>query len=340
MNFSAQLLDMMFDGNHHYVGIMKPDPAGSWGHPTGRAPAQGEGEFAEMAAAGRAGDTMMAHLTPGELTIPPAVQTPEVLGAFARAITEAGGDPSQYIAGSPDQSINPETGQPEFGWFDSVKNFFKPVASVIAPIAGYAIGGPIGAGVASGATNYLYNKDAGQALTAGGIAYLGAAAGEYMNDKFGGMDISTAGTAAIGGEATGEALVSMSNVTGSGFANAFAGMPLAGVVGAGLGGYAGDKAAQTIKDGMAPITGRAAGQADLPGGNGGASVALPAIEAAGPPPSTGAAFINPIPRGSPAGVSYLLPVRNRNTGDLVFNSIPTPPPVNFRPGGWGNIMAV
>lgn len=338
MNFSAQILDAMFDGNRHFVGALKPDGRGGWGHPTGRAPMPGE-DFADMAARGRGGDSMIAHLTPGELTIPPAAQTPELLGAFARAITEAGGDPEQYIAGSPKQSINPETGQPEFGWFDSLKDFFKPVASIVAPIAGYAVGGSLGAGAASGLTNYIYNKDIGQAVTAGGMAYLGAAAGESLNDKIGGMDVSTAGTAAVGGEMTGDALMGMSSVTGSGFANAFAAMPLGGALGAAAGGYMGNKVGETIKDGMAPVTGRAAGEAALPGGSGGAQVALPEMQTGGPPPSTGAALINPVPQ-SPAGVAYLMPVRNRNTGELVFNSTPTPPPVNFRPGGWGNIMAV
>ena len=39
----------------------------------------------EMAALGRGGDTLVAHLTPGELTVPPQLQSPQLIAALQAA---------------------------------------------------------------------------------------------------------------------------------------------------------------------------------------------------------------------------------------------------------------
>src|SRR5262249_5891498 len=73
-----------------------------------------------LAAKGRGGESMMAHMTPGEIAVPPQAQTPEVLASLNRAFAGAGANPTSFQAGNPDQKINPETGLPEFGLFDSI----------------------------------------------------------------------------------------------------------------------------------------------------------------------------------------------------------------------------
>lgn len=64
--------------------------------------------------AGRGGDRVIGHLTPGELVVPKSCQTPEVMEAFAKAAHVAGLDPNRFIVGSPEASKNPKTGLEEF----------------------------------------------------------------------------------------------------------------------------------------------------------------------------------------------------------------------------------
>lgn len=92
-----------------------------------------------MAQYGRGGDTMMGHLTPGEMVIPKPVMDshPEVAAHIAALIKSLGGDPDQYVVGDDNNSVNPSTGQPEFGWFSKI---FKSIKR-IAPVALLAAGG-------------------------------------------------------------------------------------------------------------------------------------------------------------------------------------------------------
>ena len=79
-----------------------------------------------IAAEGRNGDTILAHINPGE----------------ARMLKRMGGS----------GSINPTTGLPEFFNFGSILSAILPIAlSVIAPGIGTAIGGLLGVGSAAGA---------------------------------------------------------------------------------------------------------------------------------------------------------------------------------------------
>ena len=69
-----------------------------------------------MAGYGRNGDTTMGHLTPGETIVPQQVlqQNPQVARGLGRAFTDSGVDPSRYVVGSGQNSINPVTGEREF----------------------------------------------------------------------------------------------------------------------------------------------------------------------------------------------------------------------------------
>jgi hypothetical protein len=68
----------------------------------------------ELAAQGRGGDTEIAHATVGEIVLPDALQTPEVLDAIREAAIAANVPLEQLRVGSALNSINPQTGQPEF----------------------------------------------------------------------------------------------------------------------------------------------------------------------------------------------------------------------------------
>ncbi|MEQ8510753.1 MAG: hypothetical protein RIB43_17255 [Rhodospirillaceae bacterium] len=71
-----------------------------------------------LALQGRGGDTELAHLTPGEMIVPPQLQTPEVVRALQQAAHNAGIDMRRYTAGSPASSVNPETGLEEYSLYD------------------------------------------------------------------------------------------------------------------------------------------------------------------------------------------------------------------------------
>ena len=74
------------------------------------------------AAAGRRGDTMLGHLTPGEMVIPRSAQTPGMMALFAKHMRSKGQNPARYMVGSKFASENPMTGAQEFyddgGWGD------------------------------------------------------------------------------------------------------------------------------------------------------------------------------------------------------------------------------
>ena len=64
---------------------------------------------------GRSGDTTVGHLTPGEVVVPVDLQTPQLMAALMEAL---GPDFGRYQVGGDDDSINPQTGMPEFGYDD------------------------------------------------------------------------------------------------------------------------------------------------------------------------------------------------------------------------------
>lgn len=69
-----------------------------------------------MARKGRAGDTEVGHLTPGEVVVPKRVweADPGLQHRAMAAMARAGMNPAQYIVGHPENSRNPRTGAREF----------------------------------------------------------------------------------------------------------------------------------------------------------------------------------------------------------------------------------
>ena len=151
-------------------------------------PSGGIGQFEEvakeMAAAGREGDDVIAHLETGELIIPKAFldQNPEMKETiFAFLESQGVEDPQRYVVGTDANSINPETGVPEF--FGFIKKAFKKVVSgvkkvvkkvvkvvkkiapVVLPIVGTMMFGPIyGAAMGSGIATLINGGNVKDAL--------------------------------------------------------------------------------------------------------------------------------------------------------------------------------
>ena len=119
----------------------------------------------KMAAMGRYGDNIIAHLESGEMVIPVALlEKDEALkeGIFQRLRDMGVEDPNRYVAGSDANSINPATGIAEFfldkiakgirGIRDKLAGVLKKVAApvlsfVLTPILGPIYGAALGSGI-------------------------------------------------------------------------------------------------------------------------------------------------------------------------------------------------
>lgn len=116
-----------------------------------------------MAAMGRNGDNSIAHVQTGELVIPAALleRDPVLKANLFQRLRDMGiEDPERYVVGSESNSLNPDTGMPEFSWlgnlWKNLTNFVKKVATVVLPIAlslftplGPIFGSALGSGIAT-----------------------------------------------------------------------------------------------------------------------------------------------------------------------------------------------
>jgi hypothetical protein len=97
---------------------------------------------ARIAAYGRFGDDQVVHVETGELVVPRKLieQSPELKESIFRHLREAGiEDPERYVVGSAENSINPETGLMEFGFFSKIfKGIKKAVKKVGKVLKKYA----------------------------------------------------------------------------------------------------------------------------------------------------------------------------------------------------------
>lgn len=145
----------------------------------------------QLAQQGRNGDSMIAHLTPGEMMVPPQVQTHKVLATLDKAFKSKHISPQQFTAGSPQSSTNPKTGVPEYNFLSA----FLPAAlgiagAVVAPELLPALGATgLSAGltsaIGSGAGTALGGIASGQSPTQAALSGLGAGAGGYALGSLG-----------------------------------------------------------------------------------------------------------------------------------------------------------
>lgn len=120
----------------------------------------------KMASYGRFGDDRIVHVESGEIVVPRALieQSPELKESIFSHLREQGvEDPERYVVGSAANSLNPETGLPEFFLskiakgvkraFKGVGKVLKKVAPVVLPIAlsmtplGPVYGAAVGSGI-------------------------------------------------------------------------------------------------------------------------------------------------------------------------------------------------
>jgi len=86
-----------------------------------------------LAALGRDEDRFMAHVAKGEMVVPPVISD-KTKSLIKKEMQAAGLDPQEYEVGV-GMSINPITGQAEFGFLKKLAKSVKKVVKKVAPIA-------------------------------------------------------------------------------------------------------------------------------------------------------------------------------------------------------------
>lgn len=267
----------------------------------------------------RNGDDRKVNVGPGEVVVPKKVlkDNPALGPAIAQAIAASGGDPRAYKVGSPQGNYNPVSGDQEF-FFKAIKNLFKknPAAAPLATIASSFIpGAPVWLTPAvAGTTTYAATDSVG--------AGLGAAAGSYLGAQYGagektiGQALDTAATTPgmAGDLAGGVGNFLSEGAVGEAIRSANIGSTIGAMLGTSLGGAVGSMIDPATPDStsfdpnITPIQ-----SAQLPTGAP-QQLALPSSQA---PNQVAAAQATPY---VPAGVSYLAPTKNRDTGKTEYTN--------------------
>ena len=184
-------------------------------------------EYAKMLAKfGRFEDTYIVHAAEGETIIPLQVlnRNPALKEMLFNQMRDMGMEPERYIVGNELNSINPDTGQPEFFFkelWSGVKKVLKVAAPVLGAIAGSFIPIPVvGPMIGSFLASKLAGYDTKTALMGAAAAGIGAyGLGGSATAAAGGF---TNGIAGIGGKSLGSAL--FSGLTQQGLSQGLAGL--------------------------------------------------------------------------------------------------------------------
>jgi len=173
----------------------------------------------EMAKLGRFGDQVVGHLSPGEITVPPELQTPKVLAVLNHAFSQVGVSPQTFTAGSPQNVHNPVTGAPEFSLLAALLPVLGAIGGSFIPgigtAAGMAVGGALG-GAAGGLIDKNPSEAALGALGGGVGGYLGGSGG--LSSLFGSGANAATGAAATGAATDAATTAPFGAATGAGAA--------------------------------------------------------------------------------------------------------------------------
>ncbi len=138
-----------------------------------------------LASLGRYEDDYIVHAAEGETVVPAEVleANPNLRDSLFKQMRAMGiEDPDRYVVGNKLNSINPETGQPEF-FFKSIGKTLKKIAPVVGSVVGYAIGGPVGASIGGGLGSLAGGASPEDALINAGLSYAGGKFLGPMLDK-------------------------------------------------------------------------------------------------------------------------------------------------------------
>ena len=140
-----------------------------------------------LAIHGRYGDTTIGHLTPGEMVLPrPIADDPVLKRQLFDAFERHELNPHQYQVGHFENSINPLTGVPEFGFFKKLGRALKRAAPTIGSFIGFAIGGPKGAAIGGGIGGAVKGGDLKSAAKGAAQGYIGGSIAKGFGVQGGG----------------------------------------------------------------------------------------------------------------------------------------------------------
>ncbi len=188
-----------------------------------------------LASLGRYEDDYIVHAAEGETVVPAEVldANPELKQSLFKQMSAMGiKNPERYVVGNELNSINPNTGQPEF-FFKSIGKVLKKAAPMIGSVVGFAIGGPAGAAIGGGLGSLAGGASPEQALINAGLSYAGGKfLGPYADKLGGGGPFATSDTVSTLGSVLPEGIASalpagVANM-GAGTAAALALAPVAG----------------------------------------------------------------------------------------------------------------
>lgn len=154
-----------------------------------------------LASLGRYEDEYIVHAAEGETVIPKEVfdANPSLKASLFKQMRAIGiENPESYIVGDALNSINPQTGQPEF-FLKSIGKMLKKAAPIIGSVVGMAIGGPAGAAIGSGLGSLAAGRSPEEALINAGLSFAGGKFLGPMADKaLGATALGAAGPSAAG----------------------------------------------------------------------------------------------------------------------------------------------
>lgn len=133
-----------------------------------------------LASLGRFEDDSLAHVSTGEMIVPPASITPQTRSMIESDMMNMGMNPNQYVVGG-DMSINPNTGLPEF----FLKKLFKKVKNVVKKVAPIAINfipgiGPVAKAALTTVAGKASGMDTKEALLSGALSFGGSKLGSAV----------------------------------------------------------------------------------------------------------------------------------------------------------------
>jgi hypothetical protein len=133
-----------------------------------------------LAEFGRNGDIYVVHAAEGETVVPTEVldANPQVREMLFAQMRDMGLNPDEYVVGSELNSINPDTGMPEFFFkklFRGVKKIIKKAAPLIVPLLGNMILPGIGGILASAIYTKATGGSWGDVLKGAAMSWLGGA---------------------------------------------------------------------------------------------------------------------------------------------------------------------
>jgi hypothetical protein len=176
-----------------------------------------------LASLGRYEDDYIVHAAEGETVIPAEVfeSNPSLKQSLYKQMRAIGiENPERYVVGNELNSINPDTGQPEF-FLKGLGKTFKKALPMIGSVVGFALGGPTGAAIGGGLGGLASGQSPEQALMTAGLSFAGA---KYLGpglDK--GIAAATGSTAPTLGSLAGQ---TAAGASGGGFLASLGSVPV------------------------------------------------------------------------------------------------------------------